>query len=169
MSTADRMLVPVGPNAARWRTISPHRTVLVIVHTVTAWNRFADILPVFDSDRRVQLVFTFPDASAVSAGIEEQLARQGVRIIPWERAVTVDFDLALSAHHSGDLHKVRAALVVLSHGMGYTKYSNRDTGTPGHRDTGTPGHRDTGTPGHRDTGTPGHRDTGTPMASAPGG
>ncbi|TDD59995.1 hypothetical protein E1263_12925 [Kribbella antibiotica] len=135
MSTADRLLVPVGPDSAPWRTISPHRTVLVIVHTVTAWNRFADILPVFDSDRRVQLVFTFPDASAVSAGIEEHLVAQGTRVIPWERALAADFDLALSAHHSGDLHKVRAPLAVLSHGMGYTKYSHRDTGTPGHRDT----------------------------------
>ncbi|MDX3003461.1 hypothetical protein PWY87_17370 [Kribbella solani] len=135
MSTAVRSLVAVDPGAAAWRTISPERTVLVIVHTVTAWNRFEDVLVVFDSDRRIQLVFTFPDASAVSGGIQEHLTAQGAQVIPWDRALTVDFDLALSAHHSGDLHRVRAPVAVLSHGMGYTKYSHREPGA-GSREPG---------------------------------
>ncbi|RZQ61244.1 hypothetical protein [Amycolatopsis suaedae] len=123
MSTARWLTAPLGPRGSRWRTIAPQRTVLVVVHTVTAMNRFADILPVFDSDRRIQLVFTFPAASAVSADVERFLADAGAVVLPWEQALHTRFDLALSAHHSGNLHEISASLVLLSHGIGYTKYS----------------------------------------------
>jgi len=97
--------------------------VLVVVHTITAVNRFADILPVFDSDRRVQLVFTFPAASAVTADIEEYLRAGGAVVMPWSQVVVTEFDLALSVHNSGNLHDINAPLAIMSHGIGYTKYS----------------------------------------------
>ena len=53
---------PPGSDHPHWITVRTTRTVLIVVHTMTAWNRLSDILPVFDSDRRIQLVFTFPDA-----------------------------------------------------------------------------------------------------------
>jgi hypothetical protein len=90
---------------------------------VTAANRLADILPVFDSDRRVQVVYTCPQASAVTNGVDEHLAAIGALVMPWEQAVVTEFDLALSVHNSGDLHDISAPLVILSHGLGYTKYS----------------------------------------------
>jgi hypothetical protein len=115
--------VPVGPHGARWSTLVPQRQVLIVVHSVTAMNRLADILSIFDSDRRVQLTFTFPDASAVRSDIEHQLRQDGAVIVPWPQAINTEFDLAISVHHSGNLHEINAPLVTLSHGMGYTKYS----------------------------------------------
>lgn len=105
--------------------MAPLRSVLVVVHTTTAVNRFADILPVFDSDRRVQLIFTFPAASAVTADIEEHLRADGALVMPWAQAVVTEFDLALSVHNSGNLHDINAPLAILSHGIGYTKYSRQ--------------------------------------------
>ncbi|WP_336087236.1 hypothetical protein [Nocardia sp. SSK8] len=104
-----------------WITVQTARTVLIVVHTMTAWNRLSDILPVFDSDRRIQLIFTFPDVSKVTGDVEEQLRTSGAQTIPWERALTDNFDLAISVHHSGDLHRISAPLAVLSHGVGYSK------------------------------------------------
>ncbi|WP_419702929.1 hypothetical protein [Promicromonospora sp. NFX87] len=114
-----------------------------MVHTVTAANRLADILPVFDSDPRVQVVYTCPWASAVTNGVEQHLAAIGALVMPWEQVVATEFDLALSVHNSGNLHDINAPLIILSHGMGYTKYSpgNRETGKPGNRETGKPGNR----------------------------
>jgi hypothetical protein len=122
-SSASWVRVPIGADAAGWTTYSVLRRVLVVVHTVTAMNRFEDVLDVFDSDHRVQLVFTFPNASAVPGDVEQLLHRQGAITIPWSQAIESDFDLAISAHNSGDLQKLKAPLVVLSHGMGYTKHS----------------------------------------------
>jgi hypothetical protein len=122
------------------------RSVLIVVHTVTAWNRLLDILPVFSSDRRIQLVFTFPDVSNVTGDVEKQLSDSGAVTIPWNATLAQRFDLALSVHHSGDLHKISARLAVMSHGIGYTKLI-RETGKPGNRETGKPGNRETGKPG----------------------
>lgn len=125
MSTSRWAKVPVGPHSRRWNTVPIERTVLVVVHTVTALNRLNDLLTVFDSDRRVQLVCTVPGTSAVSAGVEEELASAGAVVLPWQQAIMTEFDLALSVHNSGNLHDIAAPLAVLSHGIGYSKYSNR--------------------------------------------
>ncbi|OLF11685.1 hypothetical protein BLA60_12210 [Actinophytocola xinjiangensis] len=97
----------------------------MVVHTVTALNRLNDLLTVFDSDRRIQLVCGVPGTSAVTAGVEEALAGSGAVVLPWQQAIMTEFDLAVSVHHSGNLHDIVAPLAVLSHGIGYSKYSNR--------------------------------------------
>ncbi|RJO74839.1 hypothetical protein D5S18_15495 [Nocardia panacis] len=102
-------------------TVGFEKRALVVVHTVTAWNRLADILSVFDSDLRVQLVFTFPDVSKVSGDVERQLADSGALTISWEQALSEKFDVAISVHHSGKLQTIAAPLAVLSHGIGYSK------------------------------------------------
>lgn len=121
-------------NRANW-TNRWTRGVLVVVHTVTAMNRFADILDVFDSDRRVQLFCTFPDAAQVPADIERALTETGALTITWREATTRQFDLAISAHHSGNLQDIDAPLVLLSHGMGYTKQGKRENGKTGKRES----------------------------------
>ncbi|WP_280197347.1 hypothetical protein [Nocardia cyriacigeorgica] len=118
--SADRF-DPAGPRHPHWITIQSSRTVLVVVHTMTAWNRLADILTVFDSDRRVQLVFTFPAVSDVTGDVERQLADDGALVIPWSQALTGTFDAAIAVHHSGELHRISAPLAVLSHGIGFSK------------------------------------------------
>lgn len=123
VSTSRWLKVPLGPHGPRWRTIHTERTVLAVAHTVTAVNRLADIVPVFDSDQRVQIVYTCPQASAVTNGVEEHLSAMGVLLMPWEQAILTEFDLAISVHNSGNLHDVHAPLAILSHGIGYTKNS----------------------------------------------
>jgi hypothetical protein len=121
---SSRIEVPVGPDGARWTTVKAERTVLVVAHTVTAVNRLADILPIFDGDRRIQLVFTVPGASYIPGPVADLLS--DTIVIPWSQAVETEFDLALSVHHSGELHLIKAPLVMLSHGIGYTKYGIRN-------------------------------------------
>lgn len=130
MSATSPVRVPIGPDAALWNTFPVCRTVLVVVHTVTSVNRLADVLPVFESDPRVQLVFTTPGSSAVSQGVAESLGATGDVVVPWRQARRTAFDLAISAHHSGPLHKLRAPLTVLSHGLGYCKYTMADPRRP---------------------------------------
>ncbi|MEV6872551.1 hypothetical protein [Amycolatopsis sp. NPDC051128] len=146
MSASQWAKVPVGPQSRRWNTASTERTVLMVVHTVTALNRLHDLVTVFDSDRRIQLVYTMPGASAVESGVERELADLGVAQLPWHQALATEFDLAISVHNSGNLHDIAAPLAVLSHGIGYTKYSARKPGSPEARKPGSP---ETRKPGNR--------------------
>ena len=125
MSASQWTKVPVGPQSRRWNTAPTERTVLLVVHTVTALNRLHDLVTVFDSDRRVQLVYTMPGASAVESGVDRELGDLGVAQLPWHQALATEFDLAISVHNSGNLYDIAAPLAVLSHGIGYTKYSSR--------------------------------------------
>ncbi|WP_337823501.1 hypothetical protein [Amycolatopsis sp. A1MSW2902] len=110
------------PVPRRWRTVPTERTLLAVVHNVTAATRLLDVLPLFAGDPRVQVVFTCPDSSAFTRGTQEYLAARGIPLEPWEDVVTEDFDWALAASYGGDLHKLRAPLTVLPHGMGYNKF-----------------------------------------------
>ncbi|MFB9903094.1 hypothetical protein [Allokutzneria oryzae] len=121
MSGASWVRSPVGVHAGRWATLPGTRKVLFVVHTVTSANRLLDLVPLFDSDLRVQLVFTCPDASAIRGGVQECFAELGVLAIPWEQALHTEFDLAIAANHSGNLHELRAPLMIVSHGVGYSK------------------------------------------------
>jgi hypothetical protein len=116
------------------RTVPASRSVLVVVHTVTALNRFADVLDVFEADRRLQLYATCPGAAHVPADLDRALADTGALTISWAAATSTSFNLAISAHHSGNLHDIDAPLILLSHGMGYTKA--RKSGNPEIRKSG---------------------------------
>ena len=117
--------VPVGPHAPTWRTVAAQRLVLAVVHNVTALTRLLDVLTVFDADPRVQVVFTWTKSSPFIDGVPEAIAAIGGVLVPWEQAVQLPFDLAVSASQGGDLHELLAPLVIVGHGMGYNKYSPR--------------------------------------------
>jgi hypothetical protein len=53
------------------------------------------------------------------------VAELGVAVIPWERAVEREFDLAITANHSGGLQRLRAPVVIVSHGVGYCRRAPR--------------------------------------------
>ncbi|MGW0736788.1 hypothetical protein [Streptomyces sp. NPDC002851] len=130
--------VPVGYDAARWATRGRCRRVLLVVHNVTSATRLLDVLPLFHDDLRVQLLATCTESSPFRAGVAELFAELGVPVLPWEQAVETPVDLAVSASLGGQLHLVQGKLVVLSHGVGYTKrLATPDTG---HRTPDT-GHR----------------------------
>jgi hypothetical protein len=95
--------------------------VLFVVNTVASANRLLDIVPLFEADLRVQLVFTTPPNSTVTDGVAEVFAALDVLAISWDEAVARPFDLAITANHSGRLHELRAPVVVVSHGVGYSK------------------------------------------------
>jgi hypothetical protein len=123
VSSSSWVKTPIGIHAARWSTLPAQRTVLLVVHTVTSANRLLDVVPLFDSDLRVQLVFTCPGTSAVSEGVEGLLNELGAVTITWSQAIHTAFDLAIAASNSGNLHDLNAPIVVMSHGVGYSKYS----------------------------------------------
>lgn len=113
---------------SRWATVSAVRTVLVVVRSPVALNRLFDVLPVFAGDARVQLVFAVDGGSEFTDGLGSRLTGHGARLIPWEQAMARSFDLALAASDNGDLHRIRAPLVLFPHGVGYQRFSAHEPG-----------------------------------------
>lgn len=101
-------------SGAWWLTVPPQRRVLLMPATMASATRLLDIADLFHGDLRVQLHFTVPPNS-FSAGTAALLAAQGVPVMPWERAKTEQFDLALSANFGG-MAEVRAPVVIFAHG-----------------------------------------------------
>ena len=115
---------PFGLDAQRGRTVRYQRTVLVVVHTVTAGTRLGDVVPLLEGDRRIQVVFTHAPSSLISGGVREYLSRLGGVVVPWQQATQMQFDLALAAS-DGLLEWVHAPVMKLPHGVGYSKYPLR--------------------------------------------
>ncbi|MEV6328096.1 hypothetical protein [Streptomyces sp. NPDC051909] len=135
--------MPVGRDAARWRTRGTTRTVLFVVHNVTSATRLLDVLPLFDDAPDVQTLATCTGSSPFLAGVDALLDRAGLPVVPWEQAkelaATGGVDLAVSASYGGELQAFQGKLTILSHGAGYNKrLATPDTGhrTP---DTGAEG------------------------------
>src|SRR5690242_9991348 len=124
MSYGDQVYGPFGLDAGKGQTFRCERTVLVVVHTVTTGTRLADVVPLLESDPRVQIVFSWAPSSMISAGVREFLDRLGGVTIPWSRATTVRFDLAVAAW-DGMLEQLHAPVLALSHGAGSGKYLSR--------------------------------------------
>lgn len=127
MADVEWVRGPFGLAAAEGQTCISERTVLVAVHTVTAGTRLADVVPLLEGDRRVQVVFTWPPWSLVSGGVARYLDRLGGVVLPWQQAIQARFDLALAASY-GLLHQVHAPVMTLPHGVGYNKYPPRRHG-----------------------------------------
>jgi hypothetical protein len=118
---------PFGLDAVRGRTFPTQRTVLVAVHSFTAATRLADVWPLLWSDRRVQLVFSRPPGALMAAGTDRLLERLGGVVVPWQLVVQVRFDLAIAASW-GQLERVHAPVLALSHGIGFSKLDVRYDG-----------------------------------------
>jgi hypothetical protein len=115
---------PFGLNAQRGQTLRCQRTVLVVVHTVTAGTRLGDVVPLLEADLRVQMVFTYAPSALISGGVREFLARLGGVVVSWPQATQTRFDLALAAS-DGLLEWVHAPVLTMLHGVGYNKYPAR--------------------------------------------
>lgn len=118
---------PFGLDAVMGRTFPTQRTVLVAVHSVTAGSRLADVWPLLGSDHRVQLVFSRPPGALMAAGTDRFLDQLGGVVAPWQQAVQVRFDLAIAASY-GQLERLHAPVVALSHGIGFSKRDVRYDG-----------------------------------------
>ncbi|TCO55005.1 hypothetical protein EV192_108293 [Actinocrispum wychmicini] len=116
--------MPVGVRAHQWMTVPAAKRVLVIAHNLTTVTRLMDVLSVFDSDFRVQVVVSWSGTDPFTLGLDDFMRRLGVVTIPWEQALRTEFDLAIAAsHHGGGLTEINAPVAIMSHGIGYTKYS----------------------------------------------
>jgi hypothetical protein len=89
------------------------------VHSVTTGQRLAGVLPLFESDRRVQVVFTAAP-EVFRNGVAGLLRRLDGVVIGWEQATRTTFDLALAAGYEA-VHELHAPLIVLPHGAGHNK------------------------------------------------
>ncbi|MFJ8861557.1 hypothetical protein ACIRD8_24375 [Streptomyces sp. NPDC102451] len=123
MGAADPLAVrvPVGEGSHLWASRSTGRKVLLVAHNVTSAGRLLDVLPLFHDDFRVQLLVTSTGSSAFRAGLDELFAELELPVLPWRQARSIPVDLAVSASFGGQLSSIQGKLVVLSHGVGYTK------------------------------------------------
>ncbi|MBC6456994.1 hypothetical protein [Actinomadura sp. HBU206391] len=124
MSCNEWVRGPFGLDAAKGATVRGQRTVLAVAHHLTAATRLADVLPLLESDRRIQVVYTAAPASIFTGGLIEYLRGLGGLLVPWEQATRVAFDLAVSASH-GMLENVHAPILTLPHGSGPGKLFGR--------------------------------------------
>jgi hypothetical protein len=118
---------PFGLDAVKGQTFPTQRTVLVAVHSITAATRLSDVWPLLVSDHRIQLVFTRPPGALMATGTDRFLERLGGAIAPWKQAVQVRFDLAIAASY-GQLERLHAPVLALSHGIGFSKLAVRYEG-----------------------------------------
>ncbi|MBW8802495.1 MAG: hypothetical protein JF587_01335 [Catenulisporales bacterium] len=102
--------------------MSTDRSVLLVVHNVTAATRLLDLMPAFAGDSRVGLAFTCTGSSPFGDGVSDLFARHGVVDLDWAAACRQQWGLAISASHGGSLWELDAPIVILPHGMGYNKY-----------------------------------------------
>jgi hypothetical protein len=88
---------------------------------VTSVSRLLDVLPLFRSDPRVQVLFTVAAGSAFDDGVGDYLRDVEARVVSWAQAVDTPFDLAVSASANGELHRLKAPLLLVPHGAGHNR------------------------------------------------
>lgn len=112
--------------AGQWRTLPVRKRVLVLVHTEVYGRRLQDLLPLLESDLRIEVVFTIAP-HAFNGGVAQFLQGLGATVLPWSEAIRTTFDLALAAGSQG-MEQVRAPLVRISHGGGHMSLARRPAG-----------------------------------------
>ena len=112
---------PLGAGGARRVTVPGCRKVLVIVPSVVAGTRLLDLLPLLDSDFRVQTYFTQPEPCGSTARFIDSV---GGLVIPWEMALQHEFDLVLAASYRF-IDRAPGPVLVLPHGASAMKSRQR--------------------------------------------
>jgi hypothetical protein len=113
---------PHGP-MARWAAQPRHRVILVVVPHPQALDRLLDVLPLFESDFRVQVVFTNPATGYQWAGMEPRIRGLGGLWVPWQQAKQMRFDLILAASHWG-IQDLTGPVVLMPHGVSAVRSGN---------------------------------------------
>lgn len=102
---------------SQWQTLSGQKKVLVLVHTEVYGRRLHDLLPLLESDLRIEVVFTVAP-HAFNDGAARFLRTLGAPVLPWQEAVRTEFDLVLAAGSRG-MEQVRGPVIRISHGAGH--------------------------------------------------
>ena len=148
---AARPIVSIQPE---WRTARTSLRVLVVIHSVTAATRIGDLFPIFQ-DQRVQLFCTQTSDAVFCAGVSEFMHTRGFLRLTWEQALTLEFDIIITASLGDSLYELKSPILRLPHGNGYNKLWNQGTKEP--RNQGTKEPRNQGTKEPRNQGTKGFR------------
>ncbi|MBB4933392.1 hypothetical protein F4561_004212 [Lipingzhangella halophila] len=119
---------PYGLNAHSRATHTPERTVLVVVHHLTAGTRLADVVPLIEHDNRIQVLYTAAPGSPFTQSGEEYIRGLGGVVIPWQAAITNSFDLAIAANPGHQMAQLHAPILTLEHGVGPGKLVARADG-----------------------------------------
>lgn len=122
---------PIGLGAADRVTRAGCRVVLVVVPHVVAGTRLVDLLPLVESDHRVQVLFTVEGSVHGTAEFTRAL---GGHVLPWDQATRHRFDLVLAAGFRG-LDRLHGPVLVVPHGAGALKSRLRP-----HREGALPAH-----------------------------
>ncbi|MGW4804176.1 hypothetical protein [Kitasatospora sp. NPDC004272] len=118
-----RILVPVGPDAWRWRTFDSERTVVVAARTVTSLVRVLEVLPdLVGDDHRLAVVFAHDPTSAFGEGVPELLRSLRCRTLPWDQLAEAKPDLMVSASENIGVPAGDYPVLVLPHGVGFQKF-----------------------------------------------
>ncbi|MGZ4602584.1 MAG: hypothetical protein ACXV0U_03180 [Kineosporiaceae bacterium] len=118
---------PAAPGRPVWATLRTERTVLLVAHNTTTLNRLLDVADLVARDPRVQCLVTSELEDPFADRLPTEVEALGFPAIPWDQAARGVFDLIISASHHGRLEDLHGPLVLLSHGVGFSKYS---PGTP---------------------------------------
>ncbi|KIF79542.1 hypothetical protein QR77_37645 [Streptomyces sp. 150FB] len=105
------------------------KRILVLAQTEVYARRLWDLLPLLESDLRIEVAFTVPP-HAFNEGAARFLRGLGATVLPWDEAVRTPFDLALAAGSQG-MEQVRAPLVRISHGGGHLSLARVPEGLEG--------------------------------------
>ncbi|MDK0520445.1 hypothetical protein [Streptomyces sp. ML-6] len=136
MKSDERILVPVGPDAARWRTFGSERTLVVAARTVTSLVRVLDVVPeIVHDDPRITVVFAYDPTSAFNDGVLDLLRASGCRTLPWPQLAELSPDLLISASENIKVPPGDYPVLVLPHGVGFHKQVP-DSAGPGTRLSG---------------------------------
>jgi len=122
-------MVPFDSRTRQWVTVDADHSVLLVSHNITTLSRMLDIIPAFDNDPRIQLFITATAGDPFRHGLDAEIQETGIISLDWQDAQRIPFDLAIAASHHDGVEEMNSPLVVLSHGIGYTKYSDQEPGT----------------------------------------
>jgi hypothetical protein len=104
-----------------WQTIRTRIRILLVIHSMTAAARLADLIPIFQ-DPRMQLFCTQTSGSVFPHGIEPFIRNHGFYHLTWEQAKALQFDAVISASLGDNLHEIASSPVLrIPHGNGYNK------------------------------------------------
>jgi hypothetical protein len=103
-------------------TLGHRRTILAIMRTYTSAVRLLEVLSIFQGDDRIEIIFTIDKSSPFEGKTEELLSAQGIRVEPWDRCVKRPVNLVMTASENVDTRAFGVPILVLSHGIGFSKY-----------------------------------------------
>lgn len=110
------------------RTVRADRTVLAVVHSQQSGDRLSEFVgPLLEADRRVQVIWTLAPGSLFERSGHAFMRGLDAIVLPWEEATAFEYDLAVAANH-GLLDQVRAPVLVLPHGTGFSRNTARGPG-----------------------------------------